>query len=224
MTAETPARVAVLFDYWNAKQGAKQAIGRWQAQGRPPQMAGTPDGHFNPVLLARRIVALRPDYLGALTGRRLSLVGFYRGIPDQRRDAAGHARALRQVQRWLATAKQAGVQCVYGLQRLSYTREGQPYEKGIDARAAVGIVSARARHKADVVVLFSGDSDLLPALTEVYLLGAVCETAAWSYGDRRLGPETFIKQRHMLGPADYAHAAAGEAPRSTGFGKSVDNR
>lgn len=52
MTAETPARVAVLFDYWNAKQGAKQAIGRWQAQGRPPQMAGTLDGHFNPVLLA----------------------------------------------------------------------------------------------------------------------------------------------------------------------------
>ena len=41
-------------------------------------------------------------------------------------------------------------------------------------------------------------------------LGAACETAAWSYGDRRIGPKPFIGQRHMLGPADYAHTRRGE--------------
>ncbi len=98
--------------------------------------------------------------------------------------------------------------CVCGVQKLSYYRDGQPREKGIDAMAAAGVVLARAEHGADVVVLFSGDSDFLTALAGAHRLGAACETAAWSYEDRRMGPEPFISQRHMLGPADYAHAAA----------------
>ena len=204
------ASVAVLFDYWNARQGAKQAISYWRSQGRLPQGATPGDGHFNPVLLAQRIVTRRPDYPEALTDRRLALVGFYKGIPDQRRDPAGHARARRQIQRWLATAKRANVRCAYGLQQLIYSRDGQPREKGVDAMAAADLVLARAEHAADVVVLFSGDSDLLRALHGAHRLGAACETAAWSYGDRRLGPKPFIRQRHMLGPADYAHASSGE--------------
>ena len=204
------ASVAVLFDYWNARQGAKQAISRWQAQGRPPQGATPGGGHFNPVLLAQRIVARRPDYPGVLTDRRLALVGFYRGIPDQRRDPAGYARTQRQIQRWQATAKRADIRCVYGLQQLSYSRDGQPREKGIDAMAAAGVVLARAEHAADVVVLFSGDSDLLPALAGAHRIGATCETAAWSYGNRLLSHKAFISHQHMLGPADYAHARCGE--------------
>ena len=204
------ARVAVMFDYWNARQGAKQALSCWVSQGRLPSGAAPGDGHFNPVLLAQRIVARRPDYPGALTDRRLALVGIYRGIPDQRRDPLGHAQTQRQIRRWQATAKRAGIRCVYGVQQLIYSRDGQPREKGIDAMAAADVVLARAEHAADVVVLFSGDSDLLRALAGAHRLGAACETAAWSYGDRRIGPKPFISQRHMLGPADYAHARRGE--------------
>lgn len=204
------ASVAVLFDYWNARQGAKQAISRWQAQGRQPQSATPGDGHFNPILLAQRIVARRPDYPGALTDRRLALVGIYKGIPDQRRDPAGHARTRRQIQRWRAAADRAEVRCLYGVQQLIYSRDGQPREKGIDAMAAADVVLARAEHAADVVVLFSGDSDLRRALHGAHRLGAACETAAWSYGDRRFGPEPFIRHRHTLSPADYAHASRGE--------------
>ena len=69
---------------------------------------------------------------------------------------------------------------------------------------------ARAEHAADVVVLFSGDSDLLRALAGAHRLGAACETAAWSYGDRLLSHKSFINHQHMLGPADYAHARRGE--------------
>lgn len=117
---------------------------------------------------------------------------------------------MRQFQRWLATARRVGIKCVPGVQRLGYYQNGQPHEKGIDARAATEVVLARAEHGLDVVVLFSGDSDLLPALAGAYRLGAVCETAAWSYGDRRLGPKSFISQSHMLGPHDYEHACRGE--------------
>ena len=195
------AKVAVMFDYWNAHKGAKQAIRCWEADG---WRAVCPrDGHFNPVLLAQRIVARSP-------GQRLARVGIYRGIPDQRRDPAGHAQAMRQFQRWLATAQRMGTKCVPGVQQLGYHQNGQPYEKGIDARAAAEVVLARAEHGLDVVVLFSGDSDLLPALAGAYRLGAVCETAAWSRGDRRLGPKSFISQRHMLGPHDYEHACRSE--------------
>ena len=99
---------------------------------------------------------------------------------------------------------------MYGVQQLIYSRDGQPREKGIDAMAAADVVLARAEHAADVVVLFSGDSDLLRALHGAHRLGAACETAAWSYGDRRLGPAPFIRHRHTLGPADYAHASRGK--------------
>ena len=48
------------------------------------------------------------------------------------------------------------------------------------------------------------------ALAGARRLGAACETAAWSYGDRHIGPKPFIRQRCLLGPADYAHARRGE--------------
>lgn len=99
---------------------------------------------------------------------------------------------------------------MYGVQQLSYSRDGQPREKGIDAMAAAGVVLARAEYAADVVVLFSGDSDLLPALAGAHRIGATCETAAWSYGDRLLSHKAFINHQHMLGPDDYAHARRGE--------------
>ena len=204
------AKVAVMFDYWNARQGAKQAVSCWQSQGRPPLDATPGDGHFNPVLLAQRIVARGPDYPGALTDRRLALVGIYRGIPDQRRDPPGHAQARRQIQRWNTTAKRAGIRCLYGMQQLIYSRDGQSREKGIDAMISADVVLARAEHAADVVVLFSGDSDLLRALAGAHRLGAACEAAAWSYGDRLLSHKSFINHQHMLGPADYAHARRGE--------------
>ncbi len=47
------------------------------------------------------------------------------------------------------------------------------------------------------------------ALAGAHRLGAACETAAWSCGDRRIGPQLF-SQCHMLGQADYAHARRGE--------------
>lgn len=48
------------------------------------------------------------------------------------------------------------------------------------------------------------------ALAGAHRLGAACETAAWPYGDRHIGPKPFIRQRCLLGPADYAHARRGE--------------
>ena len=54
-TTTGTAKVAVMFDYWNAHKGVKQAIRCWEADGW--RAACPRDGHFNPVLLAQRIVA-----------------------------------------------------------------------------------------------------------------------------------------------------------------------
>ena len=53
-------------------------------------------------------------------------------------------------------------------------------------------------------------------LAGAHRLGTACETAAWPYGDRHIGPKPFIRQRCLLGQADYAHARRGETFDSAG--------
>ena len=200
-----PPTVAVLVDYWNAYRGALAAIQRWRKlpMPHPPPGLASFDGHFNPVKAALLIAGLAYDDPSA-PPRELILAGFYRGVPDQKRDRAEHAHVMKQIKGWLLTGKQAGIECHYGLKKIVYDNLGKRHEKGVDAHAAAGIVAARARYGADVVVLFSGDNDLAPALVEAHLLGARCEIAAWAYGDRQIKSHPFIKQTHMLGPSHYA--------------------
>ena len=55
----------------------------------------------------------------------------------------------------------------------------------------------------DVVVLFSGDSDLLPALERAHAAGVTCETAAWTGGRRRQQQKGYLRWEHRLGQRDY---------------------
>lgn len=58
----------------------------------------------------------------------------------------------------------------------------------------------------DVVVLFSGDSDLLPALERAASASVACETAAWAAGGRRLPTKPYITWEHRLRRHDYDQA------------------
>jgi hypothetical protein len=53
-------------------------------------------------------------------------------------------------------------------------------EKGIDVLIALSMVVGAMRDEYDVAVLFSADTDLLPALEKVIELGKRCEVAAWT--------------------------------------------
>jgi hypothetical protein len=86
-------------------------------------------------------------------------------------------------------------------------------EKGIDVQLSIDFVLGYLRKEFDVGVLFSADTDLLPALeaaTEICIAfdGAVNpEVAAW--GDRsrspgrRLRPKGLDLTCHWLGPLDF---------------------
>ena len=70
-------------------------------------------------------------------------------------------------------------------------------EKGIDVALAVDFVMMAARGEYDVGILFSSDTDLVPALEAVIALRPddppACEVAAWACPRR--SPEVAVCQR-----------------------------
>ena len=85
-------------------------------------------------------------------------------------------------------------------------RTGRPREKGIDVQIALDLAFGAVDDDCDVVVLFSGDSDLLPALERAASAGVVCETAAWATEGRRLPTKPYITWEHRLRRHDYDQA------------------
>lgn len=65
---------------------------------------------------------------------------------------------------------------VYGPSRL------RPKEAGVDVRLGLDFVKAAESRKFDVVVLFSSDSDLFPAVQDAVRTSTRVELAAWSTG------------------------------------------
>jgi uncharacterized LabA/DUF88 family protein len=56
-----------------------------------------------------------------------------------------------------------------------------PTEKGIDVAIAVDLIHLALRRQYDALVLFSGDTDLLPAIEAIKSLGlSHLEVACWS--------------------------------------------
>lgn len=185
-------RLAVFIDYQNAYRGARQAFG------------GDDDhyivGQFDPLKLARVIEQRQPNYPGARP-RKLVQVWTYRGLPSSTRDPKGYAAARRQANRW-RTAAAAGCRVEVCARPLDY-RTGLPREKGIDVVLALDLAFGAASSDFDVVVLLSGDSDLLPALERADASGAACETAAWIGGGRRQPRRSYLRWEHRLGRQDY---------------------
>lgn len=83
-------------------------------------------------------------------------------------------------------------------------------EKGIDVALAVDFVMMVARKECEVGILFSSDTDLVPALEAVIALrpgkAPACEVAAWAAPGAR--PRSLSVRgtrivRHLLSEADY---------------------
>ncbi len=146
-----PLRLRLFIDYQNVYQGARHAFGYSQAL---PSV-----GQVNPRKVGRLIASL---YQGD-TGARLERVFVYRGMPDGRKDAKGYAACRRQVAAW---HKEGDV--TVQTRPLRYPPDGKPMEKGIDVKLAIDFVESALDQKAELLVIFSGDSDLIPALEMVY--------------------------------------------------------
>lgn len=128
--------------------------------------------HLSPQLLSKTITRLR--------GReaRLSGIFLYRGSPDRFRDPEATKRFREQKERWGADPLFRGTYppMVYGHNRV------RPKEAGVDVRLGLDFVKAADSRQFDVVVLFSGDSDLFPAVQDAVRTTTRVELAAWSTG------------------------------------------
>jgi hypothetical protein len=199
VTAGSFRRVVVFFDHQNAYHRAREAFCYRGAPSREGQVDLLTLGH----LLASRVPG------GSLTGVRA-----YRGRPSRRLDPRSYAAFRRQT--WVQTEGGDGLVTVIS-RDLRYPPDWPTWpaqEKGIDVALAVDFVMMAARREFDVGVLFSSDTDLVPALEAVIALRPgsppACEVAAWAapgMRPRTLSVRGVRLRRHLLAAADHRAVA-----------------
>lgn len=155
-------RVAVFIDYQNCFAGARGCF-----HAAPPAPW---EGQFDPRALAERVVARR---------RRPSLlagVRVYRGLPDRLHDPRAYAANQRQAAAW----RSRDVDVIQlPLRYPPRWPAERAQEKGVDVALAIDFVAWALDGRYDVGVLFSTDTDLVPALRLVASRGRHVEVAAW---------------------------------------------
>lgn len=142
-----PLSVAVLLDWQNIYNGAREAFGLY---------ASNVAGQVDPIKLAAGLAGATDP-----TGQRreLKLIRVYRGRPDNARDPKTYAAFRSQTASW---EQRGGDKFKLCTRDLKY--EGGVREKGIDVWLAVDLARMAVRGSVDRVVVFSTDTDLLPAL------------------------------------------------------------
>jgi uncharacterized LabA/DUF88 family protein len=181
-------RVVVFIDYQN--------LHGWARRQFQPVNAPAAAGHVDPLRLARLLVGRR---------RRPSVlhgVRIYRGRPAPVHQQQAAAANDRQTSDWERS------NFVTVIRRpLRYPRDWPATpasEKGIDVAIAVDLVTMGMDRGYDVAVLFSSDTDLLPAVETVIRrhLGHI-ELATWSGANRLRFPNSQLPWCHFVSEAEY---------------------
>jgi uncharacterized LabA/DUF88 family protein len=188
-----PQRMALFIDYQNVYKGARRCF----SQPGAPHM----DGQIIPLRLGLKLRDRGQNE------RQLTTVRIYRGMPSSAHDPKGFGACRRQVAQW-----DKGALVVPITRPLNYRDPVRPKEKGIDVRIAIDLVMMAMRNDFDVGVLFSGDTDLVPAMEAVAAIKGVSaiEVAAWQpsspndHAIRLRLPNTHV-QCHYLDERDYQH-------------------
>lgn len=129
----------------------------------------------------------------------------YTGRPSSDRDPRGYGANRRQWAYWEGRGVHVSTR------QLRYPRGYpgpglKPEEKGIDVQLAIDFVMMRLRDEFDIGIMFSGDTDLVPALEAVCDLAAekkapLPEVCAWGEQGKarsRLRVEGFDLRCHWL--------------------------
>lgn len=162
-------RVAVFIDWQNVYKGAREAFG----------MLGHPSehGNFSPYQLAR-VLAAGND---RRTDGELVLVEIHRGLPSSARDSVGFGANRRQSAAWMKESPEIVIPRMRPL-RYPANPSDEPEEKGIDVQLALSAVEHALTAQCEVVVIFSHDTDLIPAVETICRITGKShvETAAWT--------------------------------------------
>jgi len=207
--AGSPTRIAVFIDWQNAYKAAREAFG---LRSLPNER-----GNFSPFKLARILAAGH----GRGDAATLVRVEVHRGLPSSARDPVGYGANRRQAAAWI---KEGGSIVVPRLRPLRYppahAADKTPVEKGIDVQLALGVAETILTDTADVAILFTHDTDLLPAVEMVARLKGArrIETASWSSRSfaQRLREVSGVHHHRISGkvfelvetPVNYAHRSA----------------
>jgi hypothetical protein len=179
-------RLAVFLDYENALRTGRDVF-------RPGAAPWTvaPD----PVRLSQRIMRTRPDDPPV----ELARVNVYRGRPDPRKERLSASTSDRQKANWERDDRVRVTR-----RPLTYRQwpDHPPVEKGIDVKLAVDLIHAAIQGNYDVLIIFSSDTDLVPAVELASETGAHVETATW------LGANLLPCQKgcHLLSREDWLAA------------------
>jgi hypothetical protein len=161
-------RVAVLIDWQNVYKAARRAF---DLEALPNER-----GNFSPLRLSRLLTERNARGTAGIVVR----VEIHRGLPSASRDPVGYSANRRQAAAWIAEDRKV---VIPRLRPLRYSRDPRepPIEKGIDVQLAISAVELVLLGRCDVVVLFSHDTDLLPAIEAVARLASPksIETASW---------------------------------------------
>jgi uncharacterized LabA/DUF88 family protein len=190
--ASLPARVMVFLDYQNVHLIAHHRF--------HPAGTSATRTHIDPLKIGKLLVSRR-RFESALVGVRV-----YRGEPSPEHQPAAAAASKGQARAWGAAP---GVTVVRRPLRYPQTWPRDPaQEKGIDVALALDFLRLAVQMEYDVGILFSSDTDLLPALEAVVDLKlARVEVAAWHKAPRLRFRDTQLPWCHHLTEADYLSVA-----------------
>ena len=183
-------RASVIIDYQNVHLTARDVF----APGQPAHVAV-----IDPMNFARRAVSERNSkQREGYPHARCSRVVAYRGLPHADYDPNQNAVCMAQAKEWRSSGAIVELRDLkYSFQRGADHRPvkdisgkkipiGPGKEKGIDVLCALACVREARRPDVDLVILASRDTDLVPALDEVFDMSvadpvhsAKIETASW---------------------------------------------
>lgn len=200
-------KVAVFIDWQNVYKTAREAFDLYAMPNER--------GNFSPYKLGRILAAGNGR---GPAGSELVKVEVHRGLPSQKHDQIGYAANRRQASAWVS--ENPGI-VFPKLRPLRYPRnypEEPVVEKGVDVQLAVAAVESVLTTLADVAIIFSHDTDLLPVPELIArTVGAEhVETASWEGSQtfrQRLRPKENVAHHYVSRevfdrietPVNYAH-------------------
>lgn len=184
-------KTVVFIDYQNAHHSAHRL---WCPTGEPMEKC-----LIHPVRLAETVAGLRAP------GADLQGVRVYRGRPNPSKQPTMTSANDKQKMHWEEDRR-----CTVIRRMLRYPDDWgqaecveQPKEKGIDVALAVDMVRMAIAGEFEVGILFSRDTDLVPALEAIReLKGPHVEVATWA-GSSRLRLEGKALYCHQLDEQDF---------------------
>jgi len=189
-----PERLAVFLDYQNVHLVAH---GLFQEYGSPVHAS-----IIHPVRVAELITLKRK------IASELAFIRVFRGRPNPAHHPLPTAAFDAQKSAW-----ERDTRCKVVARDLNYRGwpDQPPREKGVDVALAISLVESALLCEYDAAVVFSGDTDLMPALEMAFRRTQPrIEIAAWS-GAKPLwfpellaeDPPRFLPYCHFLSEADF---------------------